>query len=55
MLRLRTADAEFAHAMVERRAIHPEARSGATRAANHPTRLTEHAKNVITLNGFECR
>ncbi len=53
MLRLRTADAEFAHAVIERRAIHSESSGSATRAADHPMRFTKHAQYVIALNGFQ--
>jgi hypothetical protein len=53
MLRLRTADAEFAHAVIQRRAIHSESSGSATRAADHPTRFSKHAQYVIALNGFE--
>lgn len=55
MLRLRTADAEFAHAVIEGRAIHAEASGGATRTADYPTRFSEHAEYVIAFDGFECR
>jgi hypothetical protein len=49
-LRLRTADAEFPHAVIERRAIHTEASGSATWPTDNPTRFTEHTKNVIAFN-----
>src|SRR5689334_6252086 len=55
VLRLRPGDAEFAHAMIERRAIHAETRRSAAWAADHPTRFAEHAQNVIALDCFERR
>src|SRR5687767_9411595 len=55
MLRLRTADTEFAHPVVERSAIHTEASGRAARSADYPSRFGEHAKNVIALDCFECR
>ena len=55
MLRLRAADAEFAHAVIERGAIHTEASSGAGWTADHPTRFAEYAPDVIAFDGFECR
>ena len=53
VLRLRPADAEFAHAMIERRAIHAESRRGAGWTADYPTRFAEHAQDVIAFDGFE--
>ena len=54
MLWLRPADAEFAHAVIERGAIHAEARSGAGWTADNPTGFAEYAQNVIAFDGFEC-
>ena len=54
-LRLRTADAEFAHAVIECGPIHAETRRGSGWTADDPTRFTEHTKNVIAFNGFERR
>src|SRR5689334_24379341 len=55
VLRLRPADAKFAHAVIERGAVHAEARRGAAWTADHPTRFAEDAQNVIALDGFERR
>src|SRR5690242_11841001 len=55
VLWLRSADAEFAHAMIERSAIHAEARCGAAWSADHPTRFAEHAQNMIALDCLERR
>ena len=54
MLWLRPADAEFAHAVVERGAIHAESCSGTAWTADHPTSLAEHAKYVVAFDGFQC-
>ena len=50
---LRTADAEFAHAVIERRAIHSESCSGAGWTADYPTCFAEYAQDVIAFDGFE--
>ena len=55
VLRLRPADAEFAHAVIERRTIHAEACGGARRSADDPTRFAEDAQDVIALDRFERR
>ena len=49
-LRLRTADAEFPHAVIERGAIHTETSSSATWSTDDPTRLAEHTQNVIAFD-----
>ena len=49
-LRLRTADAEFPHAMIECGAIHTEPSSSSTWSTDDPTRFTEHTKNVIAFD-----
>ncbi len=55
MLRLWADDPEFAHAVIERGAVHAETRGGAGWATDYPLRIAENFKNVIALDGFECR
>jgi hypothetical protein len=52
-LGLRTNNAKLSHAVIKRRAIHTEARSGSGWAANHPVRLGQDIKDVVALDGFE--
>ena len=54
MLWLRTADAEFAHAVIERGAIHAETSCGARWTADDPTRFTPTVANgANTLEAVE--
>ena len=47
------ADAEFAHAGLERGALHAQQRGGAFGAGNAPLRLLEGAQDVLALGLFE--
>jgi hypothetical protein len=47
------ADAEFAHAGLQRGAFHSQDRGGASRASDAPFRLTQSAQNVLALGFFQ--
>jgi hypothetical protein len=49
----RAADAEFAHARLERGAFHPEKGGCAVRAGDAPFGLAEGAQDVLALGFFE--
>src|ERR1043165_874335 len=50
---LGAVDAEFAEAMIQRRAVHAETRGGAGGSANHPLRIVENLENVVALDCLE--
>src|SRR6266496_744722 len=53
---LRASDAEFAHAVIEGRAIKAEAGGGSVGTTDDPVQFSQYAKNVIAFDGFEsCR
>ncbi len=47
------ADAEFAHAGLERGALHAQQRGGAFGAGNAPLRLLQGAQDVLALGFFQ--
>ena len=49
----RAADAELAHAGLERGALHVEEDGGALGAGNAPLRLLQGAENVLAFGFFE--
>jgi hypothetical protein len=53
LLRLRAVDTEFAHAVVESRAVEAQARGCSSGTTNHPTRLTQNLHDVVAFDCFE--
>ena len=49
----RATDAEFAHARLERGALHAENGRGTLRAGDAPLRLLEGAQDMLALGFFE--
>jgi hypothetical protein len=45
-------NSEFAHAVIERRAVYSQACCGSGWATNHPLRVTENFQDVIALDIF---
>src|SRR5579885_811828 len=50
-----TRDFQFAHSRVQGAAIHPQPGSGTARARNYAMSLTQDAKDMLALDGFERR
>src|SRR5258708_34618087 len=53
LLRLRSIDAEFAHAVVERSAVEAQAHGCSGGTTNHPTSLTQDFHDVLALDCLE--
>jgi hypothetical protein len=51
LLRLRSVDAEFAHAVVESRAVEAQARGSSSGTTNHPSRRAQNTHDVVA---FDC-